>query len=141
MNNLAKTILLKTYFTRFIFILLLSFQAVTFAQVSPVQSAPKYTIGEIEVTGNTSFSSQTVITYSGLRKGEEVSIPGDKISAAIKKLWSSNLFSSINVYVSKIEGNVADLEIELIDLPELKEAKIEGVKKKKIPEIIKENKN
>lgn len=140
MNNLAKTILLKTYFTQLIFILLLSFQTAIYAQVAPVQSAPKYTVGEITVTGNTSFSSQTVITYSGLRKGDEVSIPGDKISDAIKKLWSSNLFSSINVYVSNIEGNVADLEIELIDLPELKEAKIEGVKKKKVAEVIKENK-
>ncbi|MBT8274035.1 MAG: BamA/TamA family outer membrane protein [Bacteroidia bacterium] len=109
------------------------------AQNPQNQTSEKYTIGDIIVTGNTTFSSATVITFSGLAKGQQVSIPGDKISAAIKKLWSSNLFSSIDVYVTKIEGNIVYLEIELIDLPELKEATVLGIKKKKVSEIIKEN--
>ena len=110
------------------------------AQTPSDDGLKKYTIGDIEVTGNTTFSSQTVITYSGLTKGEEVSLPGEKISAAIKKLWGSNLFSSINIYATKIEGDTVFLEIELIDLPELKEVSITGVKKKKVPQIAKENK-
>ncbi|MBN4085437.1 BamA/TamA family outer membrane protein, partial [Flavobacteriaceae bacterium AH-315-B10] len=78
--------------------------------------------------------------FSRLQKGQEVIIPGEKISAAIRKLWGSNLFSSIDIYINKIEGDNVFLEIELIDLPELKEIKIEGVKKSKFEEIIKENK-
>ncbi|MBT8271602.1 MAG: outer membrane protein assembly factor BamA, partial [Bacteroidia bacterium] len=113
---------------------------VVLAQAPSDSGLKKYTIGNIEVTGNTTFSSQTVITYSGLTKGEEVSLPGEKISAAIKKLWASNLFSSINIYAPKIEADTVYLEIELIDLPELKEVSITGVKKKKAPQIAKENK-
>ena len=56
-------------------------------------SIEKYEIGEISVSGNTSFSPLTIITYSGLEKGETISIPGEKLSNAIKKLWGSNLFS------------------------------------------------
>ena len=87
-----------------------------------------------------SYGSETILTYSGLKKGESVIIPGGvKISAAIKKLWDSNLFSSIEVYATKTEGSNVYLEVALSDLPELKDVKIVGVKKGKIKEIIKEN--
>ena len=138
MNKLANFNLLRTI-TPLLFYFLITLTSLVQAQTPQNEDQAKYTIGDITVAGNTSFSSQTVITFSGLTKGQEVSLPGEKISAAIKKLWGSNLFSSINVYVTKIEGNTAFLEIELIDLPELKEVKINGIKTKKIPEIIKEN--
>ena len=96
--------------------------------------------GEITVSGNTTFSPITIITYSGLSEGDEVSIPGEKISSAIKKLWESDLFSSVEVYKIKEVDNVVDLEIRLIDLPELSELEITGVKKRKYEDIIKENK-
>ena len=100
----------------------------------------RYNIGEIEVSGNTSFSPLTIITFSGLREGDAISIPGEKLSNAIKKLWGSNLFSSVNVYKTKIEDGIINLEIELYDLPELTELEISGVKKRKKEEIVKENK-
>ena len=100
----------------------------------------KKIIGEITVSGNTTFSPITIITYSGLSEGDEVSIPGEKISSAIKKLWESDLFSSVEVYKIKEVDNVVDLEIRLIDLPELSELEITGVKKRKYEDIIKENK-
>ena len=110
------------------------------SQVFSQNDVERYNIGEIEVTGNTSFSPITIVTFSGLREGEAISIPGEKLSNAIKKLWGSNLFSSVNVYQTKTEDGIIDLEIELYDLPELSELKIVGVKKRKIDEIIKENK-
>ena len=100
----------------------------------------KKIIGEITVSGNTTFSPITIITYSGLSEGDEVSIPGEKISSAIKKLWESDLFSSVEVYKIKEVDNVVDLEIRLIDLPELSQLEITGVKKRKYEDIIKENK-
>ena len=100
-----------------------------------------YTIADISVKGETVYGAETIVTYSGLIKGETVTIPGGtKISDGIKKLWDSNLFSNIDVYISKIEGNQVYLEIQLDDLPELKEVKISGIKKGKIDEIIAENK-
>ena len=100
----------------------------------------RYNIGEIKVSGNTSFSPITIVTFSGLREGDAISIPGEKLSNAIKKLWGSNLFSSVNVYKTKVEDGIINLEIELYDLPELRELEVTGVKRRKIEEIIKENK-
>ncbi len=50
------------------------------------------------------------------------------------------MFSNIDIYITKIEGDNIFLEILLIDLPELKDIKIEGVKKSKFEDIIKDNK-
>ena len=139
MNNLISFNKLKKH-TKQLLIAVFIFASISInAQESEYKKGDKYTIEEITVTGDSNFSDQTVITYSGLRKGQEIFIPGEKTSNAIKKLWSSNLFSSIDLYISKVEGDKVYLEIHLVDLPEMNEVEIKGLKKGKIEEIIKEN--
>ncbi|WP_435134924.1 outer membrane protein assembly factor BamA [Formosa sp. A9] len=137
-NNLANSISLKT-FLPFIFTLCLSLTSLLVNAQVPQNAGTKYTISDISVSGNSSFSSETIVTYSGLRKGEDILIPGEEISNAIKKLWKSGLFSDIEIYIKNVEGNSAALEIHLFDLPELRDVKITGVKKSKIEEIVEEN--
>lgn len=139
MNKLAKQLQLKTIlqYTLILAICMASF--FTQAQDLSYANSKTYTIADITVKGNTSFSEQTIVTYSGLRKGEDISIPGEEISNAVKKLWTSNLFSDIEVYLIKVEEGAAYLEIRLSDLPELNTLKIEGVKKSKKEALIKEN--
>ena len=133
LNNSLKRFLFSIKIISLIAIL---FSNMTFSQ----NSVERYNIGKIEVSGNTSFSPITIVTFSGLREGDAINIPGEKLSTAIKKLWGSNLFSSVNIYKTKDDNGIIDLEIELFDLPELSELSITGVKKRKIEEIIKENK-
>ncbi len=139
MNNLANKLPIKTYIKQCIalFVVAISFNVT--AQ-NPYDTGKKYTIGGVSVSGNTTFNEQTIVAYSRLSKGQEITIPGEETSNAIKKLWDSKLFSDIDIYVTKIEDNVAYLEIRLSDLPQLNEVKINGVKKGKIEAIIKENK-
>jgi outer membrane protein insertion porin family len=112
----------------------------TQAQDLPLGQGKKYTIGSITVTGAESYNEQTIIAYSGLSKGEEIFIPGDRLSKVLKKLWDSDLFSDINFYITNIEGDVAHLELEITEVPELAEVRIQGVsKKRKTEELIKEN--
>jgi outer membrane protein insertion porin family len=136
-NNSPNITVLKSFITLIFTVFLFTISLKGNAQV---EGGEKYTIKDITVTGNTNFSTQTIIAYSGLRKDEEIQIGGEKIANAVKKLWKSNLFSSIDIYVTNIDGNTADLEIRLIDLPELKDLTIEGIKKGKKEEIVNENK-
>ena len=123
----------------FVLVLLLSVFNLQSQELS-IQNAKDYIIGDIKVTGNVSFNAQTVVTYSGLRKGQEVAIPGETISNAIKKLWNSNLFSDVNIYIDRIESNVIYLELNIQELPELDVVEVVGISKKgKKEEIIKEN--
>lgn len=140
MNNLAKKLPTHTYLKHCLSILFFISCLNIYAQNSNFNEGTKYTLAEITVAGNTTFSEQTIITYSGLRKGKVITIPGEDIGNAIKKLWNSKLFSDIEVYVTKIEGDVAYLQIKLSDLPQLNELKINGVKKGKHEGIIKDNK-
>lgn len=134
-NNLSLNRVLIS-FTTFLTIVLFFIATITInAQVE----GAKYLIKEIAVTGNTNFSPQTIIAYSKLRKNEEIQIGGEKIANAVKTLWKSNLFSSIDIYITNIDGNTANLEINLMDLPELLDLTISGVKKGKKDEIIQEN--
>lgn len=136
-NSLLKSLnlgALKNFYVLLVFIIL------AFSQNANAQEPIAYTINDIVVTGNTSFNASTIITYSRLKKGQEVTLNGDKISEAIKKLWKSNLFSDVEIYFFNItEDNTVDIEISLADLPELNEVKIQGVKKGKKEEIIDEN--
>ena len=136
-NNSPNTSVLKSIITLIYTVFLFTISLTGYAQV---EGGEKYIIKEITVTGNTNFSAQTIIAYSKLRKDEEIQLGGEKIANAVKTLWKSNLFSSIDIYVTNIDGNSADLEINLIDLPELKDLTIEGIKKGKKEEVINENK-
>ena len=130
---------LKTITHSLIALAVVLFSIPTKAQDTTFDKGEKYTLAEITVSGNTSFSEQTIIAYSGLRKDQEIMIPGEEISNAIKKLWNSNLFNNIDIYLTKVEGTLAYLEIRLEDLPELNEVRIEGVKKSKVEALKKEN--
>ncbi|WP_303318628.1 POTRA domain-containing protein [Flavivirga abyssicola] len=139
-NSLANISFLEAHIKHVIAILFFTSSFNIQGQEVTYSDGNKYTLGGITVSGNSSFSEQTIVTYSGLRKGKEITIPGQDISTAIKKLWNSKLFSDIEVYVTKIEGNAAFLEIRLSDLPQLNEIKINGVKRSKKEKIIEENK-
>ena len=135
MNNLVNILPTTTYIKYCIAIILF----ISCSNIEAQDLKGKYVLGGISVVGNTSFSEQTIITYSGLSKGKEISIPGEEISSAIKKLWNSKLFNDIEVYVSKVEDDVAFLEIRLSDLPQINEVKVNGVKKSEQEKVIKEN--
>ncbi len=109
------------------------------AQQKDLDSGRKYTINQIKVTGAQNFNEQTVVAFTGLKKGDRIYIPGEKLSQVTKKLWEQGLFSDIAFYVTNIDGENVDLELYIVELPKLNELSIEGAKKGKIKEIIKDN--
>ena len=108
------------------------------AQTDRFVKGRTYTIDSIKVSGLKSFNAQTVISYSGLRKGQEITLPGDKVSEIINKLWGLELFSDINFYITDVQGEFVTIEIEIEELPTLTEVKINGVKKGKAETLIKD---
>ncbi len=109
------------------------------AQDVALSGGRKYTIGSITVTGANSYNDQTVIAFTGLKKGDELFIPGKKLSEVLEKLWDLGLFSDINFYLTKVEGNTAHLELEIKEVPKLVDVKVRGVKKKKREKVITDN--
>ena len=110
----------------------------TYAQDTSFDKGKVYTLGEINVTGVKSFSPQTVVAYTGLLKGQRIQVPGEEISATINKLWKLELFSDIEFFITKIDGDVIDLELFIQELPTLSDFTIKGIKKGKIESIVKD---
>ena len=96
----------------------------------------KYTIADIQVKGNKAFDPAIVISVSGLSIGDEVSIPGgDNFAKAITKLWTQNMFTNINIYITKLEGENIWVEIDAVERPMLSDFKFKNVRKSEADEL------
>jgi outer membrane protein insertion porin family len=104
----------------------------------PLDQAKTYILKKVDVTGKISYNEQTVVTFAGLEKGQKVTVPGEEISNAIKKLWKLGLFSDVNFYVNNIEGDSISLELNINELPKLNEVKFVGVRKSSLEKLIKD---
>ncbi len=105
----------------------------------PLDPNVKYEISDITVTGTTTYNENTVIAFTGLRVGEKLYLPGEKISNVIKKLWGLELFSDINLYVTDLQGDKVKLNLDIKEVPELNEVKFRGIKEKKGSTFVKDN--
>ncbi|KFC59204.1 membrane protein [Flavobacterium gilvum] len=105
----------------------------------PFDQGKKYILADVKVVGDISFNPQTVVTFAGLEKGQEITIPGEQISSSIKKLGKLGLFDEIAFYVNKIENDSIYLDLNIKELPKINEVKFVGVSKSKTESFIKDN--
>ena len=134
-NKKDNTFAFSKYLT-ILLVALLSFNSV--AQETSYVKGSEYVLKEVSVSGLKNFNEQTVITYTGLKEGQKIRIPGEEISAIISKLWKLDLFSDINFYLTNIENGEASIQIDILELPTLSEFKITGLKKSKTETIVAE---
>ncbi len=96
----------------------------------------KYIIADIAVKGNKAFDPAIVISVSGLAVGDEVTLPGgDNFAKAINKLWSQNVFTNINIWITKLEENNIWVEIDAVERPMLADYKFKGIRKTEADEL------
>ena len=128
---------LDKYFKIYIGFIFILTSTISYSQNS-YNKGGYYVLDTIVVSGLKNFSDKTVVAYSGLRKGQNIQVPGEEISNVLKKLWNLELFSDVNIYISDISGQSAKLEISVDELPTLNEYKINGIKKGQSESIIDE---
>lgn len=93
-------------------------------------SVPReYTLGPIVVSGTKYLDTDILISLSGLSPGDQISIPGDEISNALRNLWNQKLFTDVAIYILKTEGDYVFLEIAVKERPRLGGFQFFGVKK------------
>ena len=94
-----------------------------------------YTIADIKVTGADSYEDFVLIGFSGLAVGDEIEVPGEQITKAIRRFWKQGLFSDVKIKANKIEGDKIWLEIVLKQRPRVSEVVYQGVKKSEREDI------
>lgn len=85
-----------------------------------------YRIVSISVEGNVTADASVIIATSGLRTGMEVEIPGDELNNAIKRLWSLNIFSDIQIEKEKQIGRDIYILIKVKESPKLDQYVLSG---------------
>ncbi len=89
----------------------------------------KYTIAGISVKGIENYEDYVLIGLSGLSVGQIISVPGDEITAAIKRYWKHGLFSDVQITAEKAYGSQIWLHIALTQRPRIANINYHGVKK------------
>lgn len=89
----------------------------------------QFEIGGIKVSGAEFSDENALIAVSGLKVGDEIKIPGNKIPNAIKALWKLRLFTDVQVYKEKSVGDILFLEIKVQERPRYIRHSFKGVKK------------
>ncbi len=138
LNNKVRFLRNIALFIGFLFFATLTAQAQTDILGENRPEPGKYILGGVTVSGKISYNENTVVNFTGLEKGQYINVPGEEISAAIKKLWRLNLFSDVNFYVNDIRNDSIFLDLNIIELPKLSDVKMQGVKKGKIEGLIKD---
>ena len=90
-----------------------------------------YTIGEITVSGTQNLDHAALTAIAALQVGQEVKIPSDQITDAIKNLWDQQLFTDIEIRATKVQGDLIFLNIHVEERPRLSKFRFKGVKKGK----------
>ena len=88
-----------------------------------------YEIGGIDFDGAENFDTRVVLLVAGLQVGDNIQLPGDKVSAAVENLWKQGMFEDVQIYVTRIQGRLAFLKIVLRERPRMEKFRFLGVNK------------
>ena len=75
----------------------------TYTASSQNNGPATYKIVSISTDGNKFYDSKTIIANSGLKIGQEISVPSDDTRDAINRLWNLNIFSDIDIFSMRIK--------------------------------------
>lgn len=90
----------------------------------------EYLIRDVRVESNSTETLDKAVVYlSGLESGQRISIPGDAIAQAIKRLWREKTFSDVKIYAEQVGVATVDIIIQVKELPRLLKPVFTGVKK------------
>ena len=94
-----------------------------------------YEIAGITVEGAPNYDEFLILGYAGLKVGDRVTIPGDDITAAAKRLMRQTLFSQARIELVKTYGDKAWLNIVLRTQPRIASVNFIGAKKGEIKDL------
>ncbi|MBQ0064010.1 MAG: BamA/TamA family outer membrane protein [Prevotella sp.] len=86
-------------------------------------------IGGLNVEGVKGYEDFVLIGLSGLEVGQEIRLPGQEITEAVKRYWKNGLFSEVAISADSLIDDRVFLTIHLKQRPRVSEIRYYGVKK------------
>ncbi|MFY7909176.1 MAG: outer membrane protein assembly factor BamA [Emticicia sp.] len=95
----------------------------------------EYTISKITVSGVKFLDPNTLISVSGLNINDKISIPGERISTAIRRLMEQGIIEDVSINITKVELDKVELDIHLRERPRLNKFVFKGIRKGEIDAV------
>lgn len=95
----------------------------------------EYTISKISVSGVKFLDPNTLISVSGLNINDKISIPGERISTAIRRLMEQGIIEDVAINITKVELDKVELDIHLRERPRLNKFVFKGIRKGEIDAV------
>ena len=86
-------------------------------------------LGGINVSGIEGYEDFMLTGISGLTVGQEITVPGNEITDAVKRYWKHGLFSDVSIAADSLVGNKIYLHIRLALRPRVSTINYVGLKK------------
>ena len=102
---------------------------IVFPDVSYAGTPRTLTLGGLAVSGAEGYEDYMLTGISGLSIGQEIELPGEEITNAVKHYWRYGLFSDVKIAVDSIVADKAFLHIHLQMRPRVSTINYVGLKK------------
>ncbi|MFA5818294.1 MAG: outer membrane protein assembly factor BamA [Bacteroidales bacterium] len=120
----------------FLTLMSLSLNAQEKQEIIDFMLSDDYIIGGVTVTGVRFLDTNALIGISGLRLGQEITIPGEAVTTAVQKLWQQGLFSDVRISIAKVVSDSVFLDIFLQERPRISSVKFNGLKNSETQDLV-----
>lgn len=87
-----------------------------------------YIIGGIDVTGIQYLGKDQILSLTGLSVGDKITVPGEDLSAIVKRIYLQRYFSDVSLYIDSVQQDTAFLRLHLQERPRVSRWEFEGIK-------------
>jgi len=102
---------------------------IVYPDISYAGTPKTLVLGGINVSGIEGYEDYMLAGISGLSVGQEIMVPGNEITDAVKRYWRHGLFSDVKISADSIVGDKIYLHISLAMRPRVSVINYVGLKK------------
>ena len=97
----------------------------------------RYVVGGVKVSGIKYLGESQLLSVLGIHPGDEILVPGEEISAAVKRIWLQGAASTIGFYVDSLSAgrDTAWFRLDIQERPRVVSWNYKGVKNSERDEI------
>lgn len=102
---------------------------IVYPDISYAGTPKTLVLGGINVSGIEGYEDYMLAGISGLSVGQEITVPGNEITDAVKRYWRHGLFSDVKISADSIVGDKIYLHVSLAMRPRVSVINYVGLKK------------
>ena len=102
---------------------------IVYPDISYAGTPKTLVLGGINVSGIEGYEDYMLAGISGLSVGQEITVPGNEITDAVKRYWRHGLFSDVKISADSIVGDKIYLHVSLALRPRVSVIHYVGLKK------------